>query len=95
MNDLIITKLDGAKRLLAEARTLSETKKVVDLAIAAEIYAKRQQLGEETIGYAHGIKIYALCKLGGMLKETPRNEGRLKHGPVVPERDSGGAKDSL
>jgi len=75
MNDLIIVKLDNASRLLSEAKTLQETKVVVDIAAAAEVYARRQQLGEEAIGYAHEIKIYALSKLGGMLKGTERAEG--------------------
>jgi len=89
LNDLIITKLDNASRLLSEAKTLQETKSIVDIAAAAEVYARRQQLGEEAIGHAHEIKIYALCKLGEMLKGTPRNEGALKQGPVVPQGNHG------
>lgn len=42
---------------------------------AAEVYAKRQQLGEEAINHAHSIKVYALQKLGEMLKATERNQG--------------------
>lgn len=79
MQDLVIQKLDGARRMLAEAKTLQETKKVLDMAAAAEIYAKRQHLGEEAIAYAHDIKLEALRLLGAMLKATPRATG-AEHG---------------
>lgn len=76
MNDLIIANLDKASRLLSEAKTLQETKSIVDIAAAAEVYSRRQQLGEEAIGHAHEIKIYALRKLGEMLKsDPPKNTG--------------------
>jgi hypothetical protein len=73
--DLVVVRLDSARLTLREAKTIQETKQLLDVAAAAEIYAKRQQLSEETIGYAHSIKIEALRKLGEMLKETPRAAG--------------------
>ena len=69
--DLMVVQLDRARTALAEAKTIGETKKVMDMAHAAEIYARRQQLGEEAIGYAFSIKSEALYKLGGILKVTP------------------------
>lgn len=69
--DLVILKLHCAKQALVEAKTIQQTKQIVDIAVAAEIYAKRQQLSEESIRYAHAIKIEALRRLGTMLKETP------------------------
>lgn len=36
-----------------------------------------KQLGEEAIAYAHEIKVYALRKLGEMLKATPKNTGAM------------------
>lgn len=71
ITDGVIVKLDLARAALAEAKTIQETKKIVDVAGAAEIYARRQQLGDEAIGYAHSIKIEALRLLGEMLKNTP------------------------
>lgn len=68
VTDGVIVKLDLARAALAEAKTIQETKKILDVAGAAEIYARRQQLGEEAIGYAHSIKIEALRLLGEMLK---------------------------
>lgn len=86
MNDLIIAKLDSARRLLSEAKTLQETKSVVDIAAAAEVYAKRQQLGEDAIGYAHEIKIYALRKLGEMIK-AGKESGQIQ-APHRPDKCS-------
>jgi N6-adenosine-specific RNA methylase IME4 len=77
MNDLVLSKLDTARTALAEAKTIQETKNVLDVAIAAEVYAKRQRLGEEAIHYATAIKVEALRQLGNMLKETPRNKGAI------------------
>lgn len=75
MRDSVIAKLDIARSALAEAKTIQETKKILDIAVAAEIYAKRQELGEEAIKYATFIKVEALAQLGRMLKETERATG--------------------
>jgi len=88
MNDLVIAKLDTARIALAEAKTIQETKKILDVARAAEIYAKRQRLGQEAIEYATAIKVEALAQLGRMLKETPRQRPgdyqRLPNSTVAP-----------
>jgi len=73
--DSVLAKLDIARTALAEAKTIQETKQIMDVAAAAEIYAKRQKLGEEAVQYATAIKLEALRQLGNMLKETPRNGG--------------------
>ena len=74
--DLVIAKLDTARLALMEARTIQQTKKIVDMAAAAEIYAKRQQLGDEAIGYATEIKMEALRQLGRMLETSERASNR-------------------
>lgn len=76
ITDIVVQKLDTARQALAEAKTIQETKKILDIAKAAEIYAKRQQLGEEAIQFATAIKIEALAQLGRMLKELPRANGK-------------------
>ncbi len=87
--DSVVANLVRASTALAEAKTIQQTKSILDVAAAAEIYAKRQQLGEEAIGIAHSIKIEALRKLGEMLKATPRNEGAKGIGKsAVPIRNS-------
>lgn len=73
--DLVLQKLDTARAALAEAKTIQETKKILDVAAAAEILAKRQKLGVEAITYATAIKVEALAQLGRMLKEMPKNHG--------------------
>ncbi len=73
--DLVIAKLDIARTALVEAKTIQETKSILDIAVAAETYAKRQKLGEEAICYATSIKIEALVQLGRMLKDTERAKG--------------------
>lgn len=88
--DGVIVKLDFARAALAEAKTIQETKRVIDVASAAEIYARRQQLGEEAINYAHAIRIEALRLLGEMLKATPKNTG-----VVLAGRDVGGSAREL
>ena len=50
-------------------------KKLLDVAAAAELYARRQQLGEEAIGYAYAVKIEALGRLGELLEEMPKATG--------------------
>lgn len=73
--DIVLQKLDTARTALAEAKTIQETKKIVDIAAAAEILARRQKLGEEAVTYATSIKVEALAQLGRMLKETPLHTG--------------------
>ena len=73
--DLMVVQLDRARTALAEAKTIGETKKIMDMAHAAQIYARRQQLGEEAMAYALAIKIEALRKLGEILQVTPRHAG--------------------
>lgn len=38
-------------------------------------YARRQQLGEEAIGYAHAVKTHALARLGELMKAMPKATG--------------------
>jgi N6-adenosine-specific RNA methylase IME4 len=75
MQDSVVAKLDLARTALAEAKTIQETKTVLDMAVAAEVYAKRQKLGEEAERYAIAIKIEALAQLGNMLRDMPKNKG--------------------
>ena len=69
------SRFGGAIAQLAEAKTVQETKKIVDVAHAAEIYAKRQKVGTEAVTYATEIKVEALKQLGRQLIETPRASG--------------------
>lgn len=60
------------------ATTIHQAKLISDVAAAQEIFAHRQRLGDEIVGYAHQIKIYALAKLGELLAVMPKNVGATK-----------------
>jgi hypothetical protein len=74
-SDAVIVSMRRASSALAEARTIQQTKKVLDVAAAAEIYARRQKLGEEAEDLAASIKVEALRKLGEMLQAAPKAKG--------------------
>lgn len=88
--DAVVASMNRARLALSEAKTIQQTKLIVDTAAAAEIYARRQKLGEEARDLALSIKIEALRKLGGMLEQTPRASGVKKAGTVL-----GGSKVEL
>lgn len=83
--DSVIVSMKRASTALAEAKTIQQTKKILDVAHAAEIYAKRQHLGEEAMDIALSIKVEALRKLGEMLQVAPKNVGAK--GSAVPNRN--------
>lgn len=84
MTDLVVARLDAARIALVEAKTAAQVKSVMDAAAAAETFAKRQKLSEETIQHATSIKLDAERKLGEILRETPN----AKPGPRPKQLDS-------
>lgn len=75
--DRVIATLSRAENLLKEATTVQQAKVVADVASAQEVFAHRQRLGEECIGYAHRVKIDALTKLGELIKALPKSKGAI------------------
>ena len=73
--------------MLVEAKSMQEVKKIMDLAGAAKIYAKRQQLGEEAAQHARSIELEAMRRLGELLAETPKNKGLLLRGTKSEPRE--------
>jgi len=73
--DPILLKLEAARQYLSEATDLAEVKNISDVAASAEVYARRQQLGDEAIGFAHRLKIDALARLGELLAVMPKATG--------------------
>lgn len=67
-----LAKLGDATRMLAEIRDLPSAKQVMDLAAAAEHYARKAKLGADAVSYASGIKLDAERKLGEYLRDTPK-----------------------
>lgn len=87
-SDAVVVSLMRASTALAEAKTIQQTKKIMDVAAAAEIYARRQHLGDEAEALAVSIKVEALRKLGEMLKGSPKNDGARGVGKSgVPARN--------
>lgn len=76
-SDSVIASMTRASYALAEAVTVSQTKTIIDVARAAEIYAKRQHLSESAISQATSVKVEAMRKLGEILKATPKAKTRM------------------
>lgn len=76
-SDSVIASMTRASFALAEAVTVSQTKTIIDVARAAEIYAKRQHLSESAISQATSVKVEAMRKLGEILKATPKAKTRM------------------
>ena len=91
-SDSVIVSMMRANSALAGAVTVSQTKKIMDVARAAEIYAKRQHLSDEAIGQATSVKVEAMRKLGEILLATPKNIGAK--GSVVPNRNRANLDDA-
>jgi site-specific DNA-methyltransferase (adenine-specific) len=87
--DLIVARVESACRMLAEAKDALGAKRAADVARAAELYARLQGLPEEAIAYVTAVKVDATTLMGEYLKAGPKNEGHLKRGPVVPNRNHG------
>lgn len=74
-SDSVIANMTRASQALAEAVSVSQTKTIIDVAHAAEIYAKRQHLSESAISQATSVKVEAMRKLGEILQTTPKAPG--------------------
>ena len=84
--DLVLSKIDGARKLLSEAKTIKEAKYIADMAEAARIYGKRIEASIETVNQAAELRIAAETLLGQMLGQTKKNTGAAGVGPIaVPE----------
>jgi N6-adenosine-specific RNA methylase IME4 len=79
VSDIVLAQVGKARDLLAQVVDAGSAKRVVDMAYAAEVYAKRQKLSQEAIDYAHEIKTEALALLGEFLEEE-KKAGRMAKG---------------
>jgi len=87
IKDSVIERLSKASEMLVEAKSMQEVKKIMDVAGAAKIYAKRQQLGEEAVQHARSIELESMRRLGELLSETPKNTGMLLRGTKSEPRE--------
>ena len=74
MKDTDLAKLDRARQMLAECRTLQEVLPVLSLALAYKGHAKRAQLGREAQNHAGEIAALAAGKAGEILKQLERGK---------------------
>mgnify|MGYP003564862921 CR=1 FL=1 len=88
--DTALIKLISAKNLLAQCTTIQRAKEIMDIAAAAEVYAKRAKLSSETVQQAIEVKVTAQRMLGKMLKKTEKAKGA--RGQLNGKTCSGGIK---
>ncbi len=89
VDDAVLAKIDQASKLLFQAKTIQDAKRISDLAAAARVYAQRVKAGKEVVDYATEVQIRALWLLGEFLANEKNflpvgkeNRGRPK---FVPE----------
>jgi hypothetical protein len=88
LKDRIVKILSESSRSLSIAVTIPQYKLIADIAAAQEVFAARQRIGDDVIGYAHALKVEALAGLGELLKKQPKAKGSRGRGPG---RGKGGA----
>lgn len=70
-----LARLSDAVAALCEARTIDEVKHIIDIAVAAQEYARRAKLGREAEMYGAEIALRAEHRLGEILRVTERDKG--------------------
>ena len=73
-----LAKLELARRLLAETRSVDEVKMIRNLGEAARVYARQARLGLEAQNDAAEIKLRAERRLGELLAMLPTATGPLR-----------------
>lgn len=80
MSENALVKLDAARRMLAEARTIDEIKNIRDKAEALRLYARQQQIGLEMQNDIAEIRLRAERRIGEMIAKMPKNKGTAGQG---------------
>src|SRR6266699_3433548 len=70
-----LARLETARRLLAEVRSVDDAKAIHDFAEAARVYARQARLGLEAQNDAAEIRLRAERKLGELLAALPKQDG--------------------
>lgn len=70
-----LVQLSKATQMLAEAKTLDEVKKILNIAEAARVYARAAKLGLEAYNHAAEVKVRAERKAGEMLDQLSKSVG--------------------
>ena len=83
-----LARLSDAVAALCEARTIDEVKHIIDIAVAAQEYARRAKLGREAEMYGAEIALRAEHRLGEILRVSEKATGE---GGQFAGREPGGA----
>jgi len=70
-----LTRLSNAEKALANARDLSDFKKIIDIAEAARVYSRAAKLGEDSARHAEEIKLKAQRGAGLFLQKLEKGKG--------------------
>lgn len=70
-----LSRFEKATQALAEIRDAASAKQVMDMAVAAEAWARAAKMGDDAEQYARGIRYAAEIKLGEILKAAPKATG--------------------
>jgi len=70
-----LANLDRVRIALAKARTLSDVKKIRDIAAAARVYARAAHMSKESLDYAAELKLSAERKAGRILARLQKSSG--------------------
>lgn len=82
-----LARLSAAARMLAEAKTMDEIKRVHDIATAAATYARAAKIGLEAQNHAAEIKLSAERRAGELLRQLDRDEraGAGRPSKIAPD----------
>lgn len=74
--------------VLAKSRVqlFDQVRLLMNVAAAQEVFAKRQQLGEQVIAQAYALKTRALAKLGELVRDLLKNKGAQAGGKKAGPR---------
>jgi hypothetical protein len=86
-----VVKYEAARKALAEAKSVDEVKKILDLSIAMKVYAE-QAKNEEMEADAREIRLRAERELGRMMREQKETEGMATGG--APYHDTTGVSNT-
>src|SRR6266496_2763739 len=73
--DTVIVKLGTCIELLQNCTNAEDTKKLMDIGVAAKVWAQRQNLGIEAQNSASEFVLHAKRRLGEILSETEKHHG--------------------
>lgn len=87
MSDYYLERIDVARQALIEAKTVKETKTILDKSKAVAAFTRQQNMSREIQDYANEFVLDAQIKLGQLLLDMPKNTGAKGIGKSVVTSD--------